>query len=391
MKVCFETFGCRLNRAEALQTEANYLAKGYTRTEKHSDADVIVVRGCSVTKKAQQDCERLIAHLKKKYPMAKLVIEGCIKTKKIEVNRPHESPSEEPLPTRTARAYLKVQDGCNSKCAFCIVPQFRGASVSYDPEKLLDKAKRFIDAGYHEIVLTGCNLAQYAYNGMGFPELVDKMSALDPNCRLRIGSYEPCASAKTLVDVMAEHDNICKFLHLPVQSGADLMLKAMKRPYTRKDVEALVAYAVSKMPLLGLGCDLMTGFPGESEADFLATEGLLRRLPFSNAHIFPFSSRPNTLAAGLTEQLTHHDKKARAIRLQSIAQVHRERFAKRFLNKDVEVLIEDGEKRTGWTGEYFKCEITSHHSLPKAEELRKKLIKVHIMNAHADRLKGIVI
>ena len=146
MKVCFETFGCRLNRAEALQMEADYLANGWERTEKHSDADLIVVRGCSVTRRAQRDCDRLVAHLKRRYPMTKLIVTGCLKddsasnlspvvrrAREIAVSQgkipiaANESQTElqgagDAIPTRTARAYLKVQDGCSGKCAFCIVP-----------------------------------------------------------------------------------------------------------------------------------------------------------------------------------------------------------------------------------------------------------------------------
>ena len=145
MKVCFETFGCRLNRAEALDQEAEYLAAGWELTDSHSDADIIVVRGCSVTRRAQRECEHLIAHIRKKYPLKRLLIEGCLATShtaKIAVQHAlgalHKTTDVVPVPTRTARAYLKVQDGCAGKCSFCIVPKFRGQSTSVDFGAVLD-------------------------------------------------------------------------------------------------------------------------------------------------------------------------------------------------------------------------------------------------------------
>ena len=193
MKVCFETFGCRLNRAEALDQEAEYLADGWKLTSSHSDADLIIVRGCSVTRRAQRDCEHLIAHIRKKYPNKRLLVEGCLATSRTEKIAVRHAPvqasgkSSLSVPTRTARAYLKVQDGCSGKCTFCIVPKFRGKSSSIDFDAILDKAKRFIDVGYHEIVVTGCNISLYASGGKRLPELMDALAGLSPECRIRLG------------------------------------------------------------------------------------------------------------------------------------------------------------------------------------------------------------
>ena len=416
MKVCFETFGCRLNRAEALQQEAEYLEKGWERTEKHSDADLFIVRGCSVTRRAQHECEKLIAHLKKHYPNIPIRICGCLEDKNLspgqtrfpgnaqaaQTSQPLNSSTAQPLPTRTARAYLKCQDGCSGKCTFCIVPKFRGSSVSIPFDDLVDKAKRFIDAGYHEIVLTGCNLALYASNGKCFPELVAALAELTPVralpprpderqssfCRVRIGSLEPGACAIETVDVMAEHANVCRFLHIPVQSGSNAILTAMRRPYLVRDVEELVNRAIDKMPFIGLGCDLMTGFPGETDNDFLATKGFVKRLAFSNVHVFPYSERPGTLAVGFPCPISRETRRQRAHELADIARVYRAKAAKKFIGKDVEMLIEDEKKLTGWTGEYFTCEITNkNRSAPK----RKELVRVHVMDAHRDRLKAIIV
>lgn len=396
-KVCFETFGCRLSRAEALQQEAEYLAKGWKTTEKHSEADLIIVRGCSVTARAQSDCEKFIAHLKERYPETKLEIVGCLKKSEVEgailAAEERKSPDfpacDAPVPLRTARAYLKVQDGCSGRCTFCIVPKFRGASSSCPFDSALDRAKRFIEAGYRELVVTGCNLSLYASGGRRFAELVDALAALDSGTRVRVGSIEPGSAAEELVDVMSARANVCRFLHIPVQSGSNRILSAMRRPYLVKDVDALVSKAVKAMPLVGIGCDLMTGFPGETEVDFAMTRGLARRLAFSNYHIFPFSERPGTIAAGLPGAVPRETRHARAHELQRIAVKRREEYAAKFIGAEVEMLVEDEKNRAGWTGEYFGCRVTTIRNQRLVK--RKQLVKVHVMTVHGDTLHGVVL
>ena len=385
MKVCFETFGCRLNKAEALQMEADYLADGWEVTTKHSDANLFVVRGCSVTARAQYECEKLIAHLKRRYPAAGIKICGCLSnaSKPSKTSKPSK-PSEpsKPLPTRTARAYLKVQDGCAGKCTFCIVPKFRGESRSEPFTDLLDRARRFIDAGYHEIVVTGCNLSLYASEGKRLPDLVSALAGLDTGCRIRLGSLEPGVCAQETVHAMAESPNVCRFLHLPVQSGSNKVLLAMQRPYAVKDVEETATLAAELMPDLGLGCDLMTGFPGESELDFAATKGLLKRLPFVHAHVFPFSERPGTIAAGFPHPLAKDIRSARARLLADVMRSKRQKFAKTFVGKTVEIVVEDEKTGRGWTGEYLPCKPLS------GSFVRKSIARVFVTKTKDDLLLG---
>ncbi len=383
MKVCFETFGCRLNKAEALEMEADYLAKGWERTESHAEADLFVVRGCSVTARAQRDCEKLIDHLKRRYPRTPLRVCGCLSLKSsVPVPRspfpvsssPVPAP-EFPIPTRTARAYLKVQDGCSGRCTFCIVPKFRGPSASRPFAEAVARARRFVDAGYREIVLTGCNLSLYASEGKRLPELLSALAAVSPDCRIRLGSLEPGACARETVQAMAESANVCRFLHIPVQSGSNRILAAMKRPYLVRDVEALVSTATRLLPNLGLGCDVMTGFPDESDFDFSATEGLLRRLPFNRAHVFPYSERPGTLAAGFGGALPKAVRSARAHRLAELMRRSREQYARRFLGQEVEIVVERESQTEGWTGEYLRCRTVS--PVPRKARARIFVTRVH--------------
>lgn len=397
MKACFITFGCRLSRAEALDEEAAYQAKGWELTDQHAEADLFVVRGCSVTSRAQHECEKLIDHLRRKYPFTQLKICGCLDQAKKTSPLLHArgitpatlaagNNAAAPVPTRTARAYLKVQDGCSGKCTFCIVPRFRGASRSVPFEEVLDKARRFVDAGYHEIVVTGCNLSLYASGGKRLPELLAALAQISPNCRIRLGSIEPGACAIETVDVLAEQANACKFLHIPIQSGSNATLSAMRRPYLVKDIESLVTKAVSLMPHIGLGCDVMTGFPGETDMDFLATRGLLERMPFSNAHVFPYSERPDTPAAASLNIVPKPVRSERAHELADLIRTKRHRFAKSFIGQEVEIVVEDEKKQAGWTSEYLWFEkVTTAGQTPTP---RKWLLRAKVFTASSHRLQG---
>ncbi len=406
MKVCFETFGCRLNRAEALQMEAEYLANGWTVTDRHADADLIVVRGCSVTQRAQRDCERLVAHLRRKYPRTRVLAVGCLPEAKnpsksrnpgISKHRDLEETKNLPsVPTRTARAYLKVQDGCNAACTFCIVPTFRGKSVSVPFDDALDKAKRFFDAGYHELVVTGCNLSHYLDGGKRLPELLDALANLSGDCRVRLGSLEPSPVADAVVDVMAANENVCRFLHIPVQSGSDRILSAMRRPYRHKDVDALVMKAVRLMPGLGLGCDVMTGFPDEREIDFIATKGLIERLPFTKVHVFPYSERPGTVAASLPCPVPPVVRSARAHEIAALADEARARYIRRFKGRVVRMLVEDEATLAGWTSEYVWCRLgeakarifTRDRGASERRIRRKDLVDVLVRGSEGRILTG---
>ena len=181
---------------------------------------------------------------------------------------------------------------------------------------------------------------------------------------------------------MAERANVCRFLHLTVQSGSKRILQSMRRPYSVRDIDTAVSTAVKLMPGLGLGCDLMTGFPGESELDHTATYGLLKRLPFNNAHVFPFSKRPGTPAATFPDAVPKNLRSSRAHELTKLIRAKRESFAKSFLGQTVEIIVEDEKSGRGWTGEYLTCEpISGTHK-------RKSKIRMTITRTEKDVLYG---
>ena len=385
MKVCFETFGCRLNRAEALAQEAGFASRGWKTTEAHADADLIVVRGCSVTARAQRDCEKLVEHIIAKYPNKRVVVTGCLKEKRNEAILRDLTLDE--IPMKTARAYLKVQDGCSGNCTFCIVPQFRGRAASVDFEAVLDKAKRFIDAGYHEIVVTGCNLSQYSSQGRRIADLVAALARLDDGCRVRVSSIEPGPAASELVDAMADDANICRYLHLPIQSGANMILAAMRRPYSMKTVEDITSKALVKMPHIAIGCDLMVGFPGEGELEMLATRTLFRRIPIARAHIFSYSERPGTVAATYPNEVPREIRHSRAHELAGIADQERTRYAKKFVGREVEIVVEDENAVAGWTGEYLWCQ-AQNDIAERFRQKRRERVKMRVVKAQGHMLIG---
>ena len=361
MKVGFVTFGCRLNRAEALELEERYATDGWeiVSVEKHGGEppDRIVVRGCAVTAKAQRDCEKAIAHLRNRFPRTDIRITGCL-------------PEAQPRPPADAaqanaatvgradvsRAYLKVQDGCSGACTYCIVPQFRGAPVSRPFADVLSRARAFLDAGFRELVVTGCNLCLYHDAGRGLPELAAALAELEsPGHRIRLGSIEPALCDDRLLEVLEAHPNICRFLHLAVQSGSNRILHRMRRPCTAERMAAFCAEARRRLgPRLALGADVIAGFPGETETDHAATRTFLAE-GFIHLHAFPYSERPETEAATMTPSVPVAVRRQRAKELEQIVAANRNAFAKTLIGQRVSVCVEkDGNGRTD---EYLRCEL----------------------------------
>ena len=396
MKVAFVTFGCRLNRAESLDLEARYRAAGheiidlggprsvtaaYTggpRSVAATIPDLILVRGCSVTAKAQRDCEKAIAHLRAQFPTAEVHPLGCLPNAQTTGAVPTVPMGS--VPMQTSRAYLKIQDGCNGKCAFCIVPHFRGAPVSVPFREIMVRTKSFLAAGYREIVLTGCNISLYKSDGHNLASLLGALAELGTvPARIRIGSLEPGRVCEAVLDVMAEHPNICKFLHLSLQSGSGQILKRMKRPYEITWAERFCTMARERLGAdLALGADVITGFPGETDENFAATRDFLARHAFSNLHVFPYSERPGTPAATMDGALPRAVRLFRARNLTALGRVQRAAFAQTFLGREVEVCVERGGEH-GWTDAYLPCKW-------KGPAERRSLVRKRIVAVSGDTL-----
>ena len=422
MKVAFVTFGCRLNHAESLDLEARYRAAGHEiidlggprpvaaeepvtggpRSCAAETPDLILVRGCSVTAKAQRDCEKAIAHLRTQFPTAEVRPIGCLPNAgpvptigpvpqknrgKIQGTDPKNLGS---VPMQTSRAYLKIQDGCNGKCSFCIVPYFRGTPVSVPFREIMVRTKSFLAAGYREIVLTGCNLSLYHSENHNLATLLAALAELGSvpqtggprSCaaaRIRIGSLEPGPWCDNILDIMADHPNICRFLHLSLQSGSNRILKRMNRPYEITWAERFCAAARERLGAdLALGADVITGFPGETEEDFAATRDFLVRHAFSNLHVFPYSERPGTPAATMDGAIPRSVRLVRARNLTALGRAQRAAFAQTFLGREVEVCVERGGEH-GWTDAYLPCKW-------KGPAERRSLVRKRIVAVDGDTL-----
>ncbi len=386
------TMGCRLNQAESAAMAGGLESLGLVPAE--SAPSVWILHTCAITREAETEAERLVRRARREHPEALIAVTGCAvalpdaaqalrnagadllvsQSDKPDLPSIVATRLPAPLPAPpgavaasvprhpTTRAPVKVQDGCGFHCTYCIVPDTRGAPRSRDFDDILSECRGLLAAGYRELVVTGVNVACYRHKGRSLTDLVRAMIALPDLARVRLGSVEPATTERELLAIAAEEPRkICRFFHFPLQSGDTPVLRAMGRHYTAEAYEELAEHTLDLMPDACLGADVITGFPGESDASFERTRSLLERIPFGNLHVFPYSERPGTPAASMPGSVPVRVRRDRAKELIALADKKHETFARRFLGKTVEVLIEkvspDG-LGTGWTGEYVKAEIS---------------------------------
>ena len=403
-RASLHTLGCRLNQAETSVLESRLRRDGYEVVEFGKPTDLLVVNTCSVTEEAERTCRYVIRKTLKHSPDAFVAVTGCyaqtgaqeLKTIpgidlivgnqfKWDLPRflpPQQSLHKQPTPgvfhsktidredftlpcfgePDSTRALLKIQDGCNVMCSFCLIPFARGHERSRILDDLLHEAEALAAAGYQEVVLTGVNIGQYNHKGVDFVGLIDRLETITGIRRIRISSIEPTTVTRDLLSHMASSTKLCPYLHIPLQSGDDRILLAMNRPYGVEQFTSLIERAVSTIPGLGLGTDLMVGFPGESEAAFRHTMELVRRLPFSYFHVFTYSKRPGTAAAKLHDEVPIEIARRRAKNLTELSRQKRVAFAQRWIGATIPVLFESGETenlRLGTTAHFLKVGVQS--------------------------------
>lgn len=387
LTVAFKTFGCRLNQAETAQFEAEFAAAGFARLPFGAQARVVVIHSCAVTQKAENEGLKLLRTLRSRWPEACLVLTGCSveactderlcdlnldlivardqKERLVSLVMAHLGLPHTPAPVvpahSTQRASLKIQDGCDFFCSYCIVPHTRGLPRSRAFDDCLSEARAFIAAGFHEIVVTGCNIACYADGSNTLIELLTALLGLPGIGRIRLGSVEPGTVEREVIALMSVSPKLCKFLHLPIQSGDNGVLARMGRRYTVEEVSETLRDALCSMPHLGLGADVICGFPGETAEAFERTCALLNAYPFSKLHVFPYSERPGTRAASLDRSVPVSERKRRAHVLIGQGGLSQNAFALSFVGRPVDVLIERFDKdgnACGWSGEYLACVVS---------------------------------
>lgn len=342
-RVAFRTFGCKLNLYESSGMRQLLAGAGHTGVENEAQADLVVVNTCSVTMRADQEARQYIRRLHRRRPETRVVVTGCYAQRApdelaglpgvalvaghAEKDRivdlldtlpgADEAPRVEvgPLAGKTmtslraigvdgrTRALLRVQDGCDSACTYCIIPQTRGGSTSLPAEDVVGEARRTLEAGYREIVITGTHLGHWGLDlnpRRRLSEVVEAILAIDHPVpfRVRLSSIEPQEIDARMIDLLADSERLAPHLHLPLQSGSDSMLRAMRRAYRTPNYRRQVERVAARVPDLALGADLIVGFPGETEGDFRSTLAFLADLPFTYLHPFTYSPRPGTPAAG---------------------------------------------------------------------------------------------
>ena len=391
-----QTLGCRLNQAESAALAGGLAREGIELSDHEEDpCDVFVVHTCAITHAAEVESLRAVRHARRMLgPGVLLAVTGCAVAlpgaeaafreagadlvvpqvdkaripalvaaalRQSSADDTSTSGPATPLFT-TTRALLRIQDGCGMRCSYCIVPATRGAPRSRPFAEAVAEANALYTAGFRELVLTGVNIACYRDGGRSLADIAAAVLALPSrrDGRLRIGSTEPLPAVRALLGLAESEPALCRFFHFPLQSGSDRILRAMRRPYTSADYESLLEAVLTRMPDACLGADVITGFPGEDEAAFAETRSLLERWPFGNLHVFPYSERPGTDAASMEGSVPVAVRRERARELVALAAEKRAAFARRFVGRTVEVLVErvapDGTG-TGWSGEYLECRI----------------------------------
>jgi len=416
-RASFHTLGCRLNQAETAVLESRLRRDGYRVVEFGEPTDLLVVNTCSVTEDAERACRYVIRKTLRHSPEAFVAVTGCYAQTGInELRRvrgidlivgnqfkwdlPSFLPSPQALKkyaqadvihTKTidredfvlpefgkpdsTRALLKIQDGCNVMCSFCLIPFARGHERSRLVEDVIREATILVEGGYREIVLTGVNIGQYRQGNVDLVGLIERLETISGLERIRISSIEPTTITGTLLNRMTTSSKLCPYLHVPMQSGDDEILDAMNRPYDVAEFIDLIERAVSLIPRLGLGTDLMIGFPGESEAAFTNTLRVAETLPFSYFHIFIYSPRPGTAATKLPHPVSAHVARERAQRIAELSRRKRLIFAEQYIGSILPVLFESGKidgLRIGTTANFLKVAVASEIDL--TNNLRQVLI-----------------
>jgi len=390
--VAIYTLGCKANQYDSEQLKKEFVKRGWKLVDYKENPDVFLVNSCTVTgEAARQSRQRLRKNLPgRDRPF--LVLYGCypqaypLRTEKISgidlvigrlepqelIDRieefsdikPRAGDREEIVPFRgRTRAFLKIQEGCESFCSYCIVPRARGGIWSKPVIQIQEEVGELLHSGFKEIVLTGIHLGYYGKEREQRPSLerVVREILKTPLPRLRLSSLEINEVSPELLELMAEENALCPHLHLPLQSGSDRVLGLMNRQYSAQEFMEKAANYREAVPGVGLTTDVMVGFPGESREDFSRTVEVVRRIGFSRIHVFPFSSRPGTPAARMPHPISGPEKKRRSHILREVGENLMQDFNSQFLNREAEVLVEDSLPVQGWSPNYVRYYLPEHH------------------------------
>ena len=412
--------GCKVNAYEAESTARSLEQHGYRRVN-NDGADITIIYTCAVTNMAAQKSRKMIHRAKRNNPESTIVVAGCysqidpdaLKEADILIGTKHKSKlldylleyeknherivdieKVDVLPFENmfvdqfdnqTRAYLKIQDGCNQFCTYCVIPFARGRERSMSVNDVLESVK-MLQEKHSEIVLSGIHTGRYGRDiGMTLSSLLDELLAVSPeNFRFRISSIEMTEIDDHLIELMKKDHRIARHFHIPLQSGCDTVLKRMNRPYTTKEFLERIEYIRKEIPGISISTDLIVGFPGETDEEFKKTCDFLKECQFSFLHIFPYSLRSGTKAASMENQIDPKIKKNRAAICAEINEELYDKYKESYLDKEVTVLFEKNEDgyTFGHSSEYLPV-------LVKGEYPRSTFVKVKISELKNHQLYGV--
>jgi threonylcarbamoyladenosine tRNA methylthiotransferase MtaB len=431
-KVSLHTIGCKLNFSETSTIGNQFLQNGFDivdfkdSTSGNEEADVYVFNTCTVTENAEKECRQLVRRALRKNPEAFVIVTGCYaqlrpdeiariegvdvvlgskekfnlfslidKFEKKDLACTFVSPTEElnefgyahstDADART-RAYFKIQDGCDYTCSFCTIPLARGKSRSMDPDEVISEFRKLINHGYKEIILTGVNVGDYGrFYKTDLYSLLKMMITVPGDFRIRISSIEPNLLSDDILDLTSESEKLCNHFHIPLQSGSKKILRLMQRRYKLEDYRELIFKAKDTVEDLGIGVDVIVGFPGETEEDFLETYNFINELPVSYLHVFTYSERPGTKAIKMPGTVDVFERKKRNNMLRILSEKKRHLFYKNMVSKELKVLFESGDNAgmiKGFSSNYVRVinKFSPH--------LENKFIHVKIKNTDKNICSG---
>ena len=426
------TLGCKANQSESDAIARQLQRAGWVPARPEETADICIVNTCTVTGKASMQSRQAARQAIRSHPGARVIVTGCYaqtepealeiiegvsdiigQTRKeqipemilrsetsssiLEITPPTEGSDHKdnhgPVSDMGSRSrpFLKIQDGCNAFCTYCIVPYARGRNRSMKIEDVLKEIRRMGREGYHEIVLTGIHIGYYGTDlspPSSLSVLLSRILALPDTPRIRLSSIEPGELTDAIIQLVAGSDRFCRHFHIPLQSGDDTVLKRMHRPYGRAFFRELVLNVRDRVPDAGIGADILIGFPGETEDAFEQTYALIEQLPVTYLHVFPYSPRKGTPAYQYPDRVPIDIIKERCRRMRVLGIKKKQAFYRQSLGKEVEIVLEG--RKTG-TGGFLKG-MTSNYIpvLIRAEDLdpRMNRLKHALVHARIDRLDG---
>ncbi len=421
MRIAIYTLGCKVNQFESQAIAEQFAESGHEVVPWREPADIYVVNTCAVTARAASQSRQMIRRFRREFPGSKIVATGChVQTDAASIMKAAQgriclagndqkhrlveialegddclqmyvgdifqvrqiTPFMIHSPEERTRAYVRIQDGCESFCAYCIVPFARGRSRSMPPEQVAEQVARLSSEGVREIVITGIHVGLYGTDLSDDVTLASVMKSLCsgyPHIRFRLSSIDPSEISDDLIELALNAENFCPHWHLPLQSGSDLILQAMNRRYNSSDFRSVVERLYSFMPDAAFGFDVMTGFPGETDDEFMETVRLLESLPLTYLHVFPYSPRPDTVAAAMKGHVSKRKKQARAAVLRKLGSRKKGKFYKKNLETEHNLLIERRDEKTGlWHGMTENYISTFLKGSEKQENLQNHLLRVRI-------------